>query len=577
MSFIPTRPKTLGAAILGALALSACDDPVAATDLRPEGDPEVLAVLVFNDTVNGAVESATFCKPNDAKRPGKVGIPAYGISPIICPVDISKSPPELTDAWPDQWYVRLMFDELLDPDIETLEPILDAMGNSTDTYSGSLATTQPVTLQCEDVSGNLADVDYDGYYSPSGNAVTWPLGPSLVIKPLDPMIVPVRSECQVTIKETVKDKDGNSVPAAQRGPYKFKIAPVSVIAVAPSDGDTINPADGGVEIDFNVEIDSGTAFCTTPGDPACFSLTGKGGENPTGPYVDVIDSQGDGRITGLFVGADLLGAQTYTLTPPTDFMITDKCGRGGEVAGKPEPFDFDTAAMRLVSVSPGGGDAVAPSKKIVLAFNQLINLASFVDGTNFTLDPKPANFLIQSAGGGTQIRLAGDYNLDTTYTLTIKAVPEATAIKDAYDLQSLVFSEDRVVTFKTAKDIVITAQSPANGARIVKAPTSNARVSLTFNQEMNATSVDPAKVTLVDGNGAAVAAPVITASGAILRFDYTALPKGTYKFTLQQGATINDKIAPTPNTYTQAADRVITFTVADAPTTGPSTFKCLGQ
>lgn len=566
MSFIPTRTRALGAAVLGTLALGACDDPVAATDLRPEGDPEVLAVLVFNDTVNGAVESATFCKPNDPKRPGKVGIPAYGISPIICPVDIAMSPPELTDAWPDQWYVRVMFDELLDPDIETLVPILDAMGNKTDNNTGSLAATQPVTLQCQDVNGALVDVDYDGYYSPSGNAVTWPLGPSLVIKPNDPTIVPVESECQVTLKEIIKDKDGNAVPEAQRGPYKFKIAPVSVVAVAPGDGDTINPSDGGVELDFNVEIDTSTGFCTTPGDPACFSIAGKGGENPDNPIVDV-------EPNFIFVGADLLGGQTYTFTPPADFKLTDKCGKESTVAGKPDVFDFDTAAIRLVSVNPGGGDAVAPSKKIVLAFNQLMDLTSFVKDTDFTIDPLPANFVLSSLGGGTQIRLSGDYNLNTMYTLTIKA---GASIADTYGKQTIDFPADKVVTFKTAKEIAITAQSPADGARVVKAPTSNARVTLTFNQEMVATSVDPAKVTLIRADGTAVGAPIITASGAALRFDYTALPAGSYTFTLQQGATITDKIAPTPNTYTQAADRVIHFTVADSPMAGPA-FKCLGQ
>src|SRR5689334_10731229 len=187
MSVTPTRLQTLGAAMIGTLALGACDDPVADTDLRPEGPPDVLAVLVFNDTENNAVESATYCKPNDPKRPGKVGLPAYGLNPVICPLD--GAPVDmLTDAWPESWYVRIVFDELLDPDVETLEPVLDAMGNETDMATGSLAATQPVILKCQDVNGVMIDVDYDGYYSPSGNTVTWPLGPSLVIKPLDPTI-----------------------------------------------------------------------------------------------------------------------------------------------------------------------------------------------------------------------------------------------------------------------------------------------------------------------------------------------------------------------------------------------------
>src|SRR5688572_22632653 len=69
------RPMTQSAlAIAAALTMSACEDPVAQTDLRPEGSPEVLAVLVFNDLDNGIIERATFCKPNDPKRPGNVAI-----------------------------------------------------------------------------------------------------------------------------------------------------------------------------------------------------------------------------------------------------------------------------------------------------------------------------------------------------------------------------------------------------------------------------------------------------------------------------------------------------------------------
>lgn len=583
MSFTPTRQKTLGAAILGTLALGACDDPVAGTDLRPEGDPEVLAVLVFNDTENGAVESATYCKPGDAKRPGKVGIPAYGIAPVICPLDVAQPAPELTDAWPDQWYVRIMFDELLDPEIETLEPILDASGNDTGNSTGSLATTKPVSLKCQDVSGNLVDVDYDGYYSPSGNAVTWPLGPSLVIKPLDPTIVPVESECQVSINPNVKDKEGNAVPSDQRGPYKFKIAPVSVISVTPSDGGVINPAAidatgllvRGVKLGFNVQIDDTASYCATPGMAQCFSLTNQGGENPANPFVELIDSQGDGRATGVHVGAELLGDQTYTLNLPTDFKIKDKCGKESTVAGVPDSFNFDTNPTRLVSINPGGGDAVAPAKKIVLSFNQLIDASTFTENTDFTLTPTLANLQIASISGGTQLRINGDYKLNTSYTLTIKS---GASISDAYGKQAITFAADRVVTFKTEPAIKLTASTPANNANIVKPAADPVRIQLTFNQQILSTTLDPTEYTLVrtsdntEVSGAVVSQP----SASTLRIQYSALPKGSYKFTLKAGAMLTDKVAaPDTGMYTQAADRVISFTVTDAG--ADPTFKCLGQ
>lgn len=592
----PTRLKTLGAAMIGTLALGACEDPVADTDLRPEGDPEVLAVLVMNDTANAFVESATYCKPNDPKRPGAVGITVLGLNPVLCPIDGSAVEP-LTDAYPDAWYVRVMFDELLDPEVETLEPILDAQGNPTDNFSGSLARTQPVTLQCQDVTGTLVDVEYDGYYSPSGNRVTWPVGPSLVIRPLDPTIVPVESMCQVTLKEIIKDKDGNPVKGRDVQPFEFRLAPVSVISVAPAEGDVINPLDGGVELAFNVEVDGSAVFCADPADPACagdparlFAI--EPAAMAGNAYVDNVG-------VALFVGGDLLGDQTYTFKAPVGMKIKDKCGKESTVEGLPADFDFDTNPIRFVSFNPGGGNAVAPSKKLTLSFNQLIDTGSFVEGVDFEMNPKPANFSIfPPAGAPTpSIQIRGDYNIGTRYTLTIKAGAQ---ISDVYNNQVIDFPADRVTDYTTTGTIAITAQSPANNARITKPATAAASVRLTFNQEMVATSLcaatpcpDPAdtapefKLTKADGTGQLAlcpAAPVppaalpcvtVTASGAVVTVSALALPAGNYKFTLNQGATLADKIAPTPNTYTQAAAREINFTVADAAPPGPD-FKCLG-
>jgi hypothetical protein len=587
MSVTPTRLQTLGAAMIGTLALGACDDPVADTDLRPEGPPEVLAVLVFNDTTNNAVESATYCKPNDPKRPGKVGLPAYGLNPIICPLDGSPVE-ELTDAWPDAWYLRIVFDELLDPDVETLEPVLDAMGNETDMATGSLAATQPVILKCQGVNGMMVNVEYDGYYSPSGNTVTWPLGPSLVIQPLDPTVVPVGSECEVTLKESVKDKQGNSVPAGDRdpaSPFKFKIAPVSVIAAVPGDGDKIDPAIFSstslplrrVVLDLNVEVEGGESFCTDKAMATCFSLasadqTVADPARPTVEFVALGAPAGDGRLNAMFISADLLGGEDYTFKAPQEVRVKDKCGVPSTVAGLPSEFTFSTNAARFVSFNPGGGNAVAPSKKITLTFNQVIDLSSFTSPDDYEITPSPANLSLATAALGTQIRFNGDYNLNTSYKLTLK---NGATIKDNFGQQTITLTENKVTDFTTAAAIAITAQSPVNGGRITKAmPTSNVRVSLTFNQEMVAGSITASEYTLAKADGSPVTiAPAITTSGAALRFDFPGLPAGAYKFTLKQGATVEDKISP-PNVYPQMVDKVINFTVEESGPDQP--FKCLG-
>lgn len=581
MSVTPMRPRTLGAALVGTLALVACDDPVADTDLRPEGRPEVLAVLVFNDTTNGFVEEATYCRPDDEKRPGKVGIPILGISPIICPLDLTPVEP-LKNAYPDAWYLRVVFDELLNPEVETLKPIFDAMGNMTDQFSGSLEITQPVTLRCEGVpptSGGapqMFDVPYDGYYSPAGNNVTWPLGPSLVIKPIDPTIVPVDSRCELTLKKDIVDKEGNELDGRDLMPFEFRIAPVSVISVSPAEGDTIDPSVGGVELTFNVEADSSASFCADPTMADCFSITPAASAEQ--PFVDNFG-------TGIFVGANIVGGQTYTFKAPANLKIKDKCGKETPIAGLPGTFEFETNRAQFVSFNPGGGNAVAPSKKILLTFNQVIDINTFKENEDWTLDPKPEGLMVVAQGGDTQVRFNGQYNVGTKYTLTIK--PDA-MVSDKYGKQLIMFNPMNTKTeFTTAASVQVTAQTPASGARIVKATTAAVPIRLTFNQDVNAASLEATEYTLTrqDGTGAipqcgtppTAPCTTVTASGAALTISASALPAGAYRFTLKAGATITDRITmPAANVFTQMGDRVINFTVVDAPPSNPTMFKCLG-
>lgn len=217
------RSQGLLAAAACVLGFGACSDPNNHTDLRPDGPPEVLTVLASNDPDNaGIAEQATYCKTGDDKRPGL--IPANPNGPYqVCPDDLSQGVDEVTDTQPYQWYVRIQFDELLNPDIEDLIPL------STGLFAGSLKNTQPVTLQC-----NGVDVPYDGYYDPSGNSFTWPCGPSLFIKPTDTDMVAAGSSCTVSIKPNVVDKSDIEVPTAEVGPYAFKIAPMALVSEDPA-------------------------------------------------------------------------------------------------------------------------------------------------------------------------------------------------------------------------------------------------------------------------------------------------------------------------------------------------------
>lgn len=241
------------AATVCLLAFGACSNPNVNTDLRPDGPPEVLTVLASDDAAgDGILEGATFCKLNDDKRPGL--IPANPDGPAqVCPDNLAMGATEVDDTVPLGWYVRIQFDELLNPNVEDLLPIPDST-----LMQGSLAKTQPVTVSCVG-----ANVPYDGYYDPSGNSFTWPTGPSLFIQPVDSAFaaIPTGSECSVTIKaDVVADKDGNHVPTDQLGPYKFKIAPLGFVAATPAKPKdptkpaTIDPANP-LNLSFNANVD----------------------------------------------------------------------------------------------------------------------------------------------------------------------------------------------------------------------------------------------------------------------------------------------------------------------------------
>jgi len=245
------RSQGLIAAAACVLGFGACSDPNNHTDLRPDGPPEVLTVLASNDPDNaGIAEQATFCKIGDEKRPGL--IPANPNAPYqVCPDDLSQGVAEVTDTQPSGWYVRIQFDELLNPDVEDLLPL------ATGLFAGSLKNTQPVTLQC-----NGVDVPYDGYYDPSGNSFTWPPGPSLFIQPTaidSPEMVPSGSACQISIKSNVVDKSGIQVPSDEVGPYPFKIADLALVAEDPAPPKdptkpTVITADAPLLLTFNAAV-----------------------------------------------------------------------------------------------------------------------------------------------------------------------------------------------------------------------------------------------------------------------------------------------------------------------------------
>lgn len=254
---------------MGVLSVG-CSDPDLPTDLRTSGPPNVTAVTVMSDPetsidpdsektggLDRYLEDATYCRVGDDKRPGLVGL--SDIRAIqVCPVDLSMKAMKdgVAPGAPPVWFVRIVFDELLDPNIEDLETASN--GNT----FGTLKNTQPVALQC-----NGVDIAYDGYYVPNGNKESWPLGPDLFIQPLAATDAPTGASCTVSLKDNIHNKAGQSVPTDQRS-YTFKLAPMSFRFSDPAPDDKNDGAPGvdpktPIELFWTAALKTGTPITTT--------------------------------------------------------------------------------------------------------------------------------------------------------------------------------------------------------------------------------------------------------------------------------------------------------------------------
>lgn len=560
------------------LATAACNKPDLSSDLRPDGPPEVLTVSVnAPDNRDGfagggtSKEQVTFCKtqgPNDGaagagdpKRPDEV-ILSDESALELCPTDSTKPVDELTNALPEAWYARIQFDELLDPSIEDLVANVDAMGVPDGTYTGTLANTQPVTLKCDSATGSgKVDVPYDGYYSPAGSSLSYPLGPSLVIIPADPTVIATNSECTITLKSNITDKDGHQVPVDQIGPYKFRVGAVEVLVIDPPDGGKQDPVAAGVDLTFNTAIDEASL-------DAAVDITPVPNGNAAGIYSSPESAE------EFFISADFpSGGGPFTFTLKQGAMILDQCGKATTL-GAPSVDNFTkttftTNPLKLKGIT-GAAD---PGSRIQIAFNQYMDNTT-LDATEFTLTPALATPPVVVESGGILI-IKGNYQLGTAYTFTLKSgatiddCPGGEAeIFGAPCVKSATYASpmDQTVMFTTASAITLKSIAPKDNTTetVFDAtdPTSAARgIKLTFNQAMDPATLDPSDYTI---------SPAVTLTAAssgleALRLSGAFTP-GSYTFTLKSTAVLQDFLG---NSFSPAVDQVIHFTVTPNPAPPP--------
>jgi hypothetical protein len=308
------------------LAAAACEDPASITDLNSAGPPEVLAVAVPSEGDDPAApeERATFCRLQENRTPH-----------ALCATEVSM----VMDTTPGSWKVRIVFDELLDPD--RAEELVDT--DEDGRPEGHIRGTRPVSLFCGE------EIEYDGYYQPTGNAFTEEAGPALMVTPTE--FAGTDRECQVSLAAgALADKDGHPLPADQLGPYSFRLSTFRAVATVPSRGARSVPLDVKPRIQFNAPVAPGTG--ETPIDlRGAIALI-----DPSGASVETTfryhrlpsrnDAPGpiDYKQIVVVPSAPLKPGAGYTLRLSPGASITDAKGGALDVGASIGPVSFSTEA-----------------------------------------------------------------------------------------------------------------------------------------------------------------------------------------------------------------------------------------
>ena len=193
---------------------------------------------------------------------------------------------------------------------------------------GHINGTKPFTLTC-----GGENVAYDGFYDPTGNDLSCPPGPALIVGPTDFTVATGTADCELTINDNVTDKDGNAVPADQRGPFKFGVAPMALIATAPQDTEEGVDPTLPIDIQFNAPVKDTTATGNvTLEDAAGTAVTFTAAASAADPTVLELTPAAplsDNTTYTLTVSSGVTDTQGGALTLPSPVTVTFTTGTAG--------------------------------------------------------------------------------------------------------------------------------------------------------------------------------------------------------------------------------------------------------
>jgi hypothetical protein len=316
------RPEFRIPLVIGCISFAiGCQNPELQTELNTLGPPEVTTVLVLSETratdsnrdaVEDTNEVATFCGLAAGMKLHRGFCPRGTDGEVLEAVAVM-------DAPPSGWFARVVFSELLNPAIETL---IDT-NNDGDPDTGSIADSQPVEIVC---GGRT--VSYGGFYDPSGNDVTQRPGPALIIQPTEQ--VASGSECLLTVRPSVTDKEGFAVDPNFGGPFRFGLADMRMTSTVPQSGAQGIPLTPSLQVSFNAVPDLATLDDTT------LALTDN--NNAVVPVTRVVE----GTTVTLTPTAPLTADTTYTVTVAATGIRDTGGGPLNQAA--PQTITFQTVA-----------------------------------------------------------------------------------------------------------------------------------------------------------------------------------------------------------------------------------------